>query len=687
MLALLVTVFAFWFLPDAPLYKLTLEQERTLQSEFGTYHAMFYDLNSNGDTELVESGPNSWGNHGLPIRYANYNTHGQWNFPGELPQHGQRFFIGDTDRNGFAEVFAFSVHEDTLLLHYFEPMLENGLYRKNIRIDKIRQSQGRIDFFLLFGGIVSLDNSGFDYFVFGISAGYSLFPRKIYAYCPSRNKLLKSPDLGAGLTQIHSFAYQGNAGNGLLVSNYSSGNYRVTDTTLLHDQSAWLIALDNQLQFLFSPLQYPGFTSKVNAYPALIQNEYRILAFHSNTSDCDTCNHVAWFDGSGSLIEIDNLKHQFADAYPQIIALSGENSKTTFVYNHKTGKIYQLSDHLDLKFIRQVPKNLRFPAGRQHFHLLGSKFYFCQTADGFALLREDFRHLAQAHILNPSLINSQNVSLYFTSETAPKIAVQSGTTLYLYRIEKNPFYFTRWLLLIGLYFGFVGLFYLSRQAYKKQVKRRQVMVNEILVLQFQTLSNQIDPHFIFNALNSITSAINKNNTEEAYNHGVKFSRLMREALLDSEKITRSLEKELQFVQDYLELERFRFQNCFEVELAIADGVPLEIEIPKMFIQLFAENAVKHGLKPLNSGGRLRINIEVKGKMLHIVIEDNGVGRKGISHDEHLSIGKGIAIADQLCMLYRKLYNRKISYRIIDLETNIHGHTGTRVRVEIEMPSK
>jgi hypothetical protein len=682
-LAALLLPFAILFMPEASKYKLSLARERNLQNEWGAYHAQHYDLNGDGETELIQSAPNSRGDHGIPIRFANGRTLDQWNFPGTVPEYGHRMFIGDADNNGYAEVYAFTVIHDSLFLHYFEPMLDKGLYGEKVFVDKIRQVDGKIDFYLVMGGIFELDDSGYGLFTFAVAAGYSMMPRKVFAYCPKRNLMLKSPDLGADITRILPFNYPSTPNKGVLVSTYAPGNYKKTDTSFMHDQSAWMIVLDNNLQFLFEPVEYPGFGSAAILSMRQTNKETHIMSYSYNRANCDTCQHLTYYNFDGTVVKKINLENKFPEIPFQIISSNSNPTGFPIAYNFNTGKLFLIDSELNMDFYKQIPPDLSFYSDKYLFDFLNNQFYFCYAPDGIALISNDFRHVSYAVLPHSNFLDPPIVSLYFPyAGTAPQIAVLGASVLYYFEFSHNSFYYSRWLYLVGVYVFFVVLFWISRMAYLNQIKDRQKLEREISSLQFQTVSNQIDPHFIFNALNSITASIRGNMPEEAYNYGVKFSRLMREALLDSEQISRSLNKELSFVSDYLELERFRYKNSFDVKILVEGTVPQDVQIPKMIIQTFAENAVKHGLSPLEKDGLLHIGASMKGDTLLIVIEDNGVGRAQSKPDKGQSTGKGIAIIEKLSRLYHKLYKRKIVYRIIDLDKITHGQTGTRVEVGV-----
>ncbi|WP_299109315.1 histidine kinase [uncultured Tenacibaculum sp.] len=158
-------------------------------------------------------------------------------------------------------------------------------------------------------------------------------------------------------------------------------------------------------------------------------------------------------------------------------------------------------------------------------------------------------------------------------------------------------------------------------AYVELEDRKQ---SELAHLQLKSLKAQMNPHFMFNAMNSIQNLVLKGDKQEAYNYLTKFSSLIRENLNMSEKSFVSFEEELSLLQKYLELEKLRFREEFEYEINEMEDID-DIKIPSMIIQPFVENSIKHGLlHKLNGVKRVKITFEID-EVFKCIIEDNGVG--------------------------------------------------------------
>lgn len=194
----------------------------------------------------------------------------------------------------------------------------------------------------------------------------------------------------------------------------------------------------------------------------------------------------------------------------------------------------------------------------------------------------------------------------------------------------------------------------------------------------------MNPHFTFNAINSISSVIYKEDKKTAYNFFTKFSDLIRYTLNNAEKIAVPLADEIEFVTNYLDLEKFRFKEKFYFEIQVGDRVDRNVKVPRMILQTFAENAVKHGLSQLEKEGILKIHLSQNDKILKIVVEDNGIGREAASKLSIHGTGKGMRIIDQIFELYQKLKGKRITHDVEDLKDSKNKATGTRVTIELEI---
>jgi ligand-binding sensor domain-containing protein/two-component sensor histidine kinase len=202
---------------------------------------------------------------------------------------------------------------------------------------------------------------------------------------------------------------------------------------------------------------------------------------------------------------------------------------------------------------------------------------------------------------------------------------------------ETPYWKTTWFAILVV-FSFlvillaIYLFSVNRIRKKAMEKQQQIALEkDFLELEQKAMRLQMNPHFIFNALNSIQSLIGTGKETEARYYLAKFSRLMRQILDNSRQSEITLEEEVDTLENYLLVEQFcngdRFQYTIDVDPSIEKDF---ITIPPMLIQPFVENAIKHGMKgrsEQNKDGKIEIRFTEKKGILECIIEDNGIGRE------------------------------------------------------------
>ncbi len=166
----------------------------------------------------------------------------------------------------------------------------------------------------------------------------------------------------------------------------------------------------------------------------------------------------------------------------------------------------------------------------------------------------------------------------------------------------------------------VGAYYILKSAREKRRAHQ--------LLAIKSLRGQMNPHFIFNALNAVNHYISQNDELSANKYLSEFSRLMRSVMETSKHDLISLSEELEILKLYLQLEHARFKDKFNYTFMVADDIdPSEFEVPPMIIQPFIENAVWHGLRYTEDSGLLCVNFSQNKGNLVVSIIDNGIGRK------------------------------------------------------------
>ena len=262
-----------------------------------------------------------------------------------------------------------------------------------------------------------------------------------------------------------------------------------------------------------------------------------------------------------------------------------------------------------------------------------------------------------------------------------------------------PFWATMWFkTIVALVLaGSVLLFFRLRENRIKKEQARQTAINkQIAEIRMIALRGQMNPHFIFNSLNSIQHFITTRDKEEALNYLSKFSKLIRKILENSRENTVSISNELQLLELYIQLEQLRFSNKFDYHIAIDERVDTEnTEIPPLLIQPYIENAILHGLVNKNGKGDLWFSLERNNGLLICKIEDNGIGRARAQEIEQGKVSRhkslGIKVTEERISGLFELLDYKMEVVTEDLfeikQTSEEKPQPSGTRVTISIPVK
>ncbi|WP_299891726.1 histidine kinase [uncultured Lacinutrix sp.] len=215
--------------------------------------------------------------------------------------------------------------------------------------------------------------------------------------------------------------------------------------------------------------------------------------------------------------------------------------------------------------------------------------------------------------------------------------------------------------------------------------KQQKTANNLLALK--SLRSQMNPHFIFNALNSVNSFIATNDERTANKYLSDFSKLMRAVLENSEEDFIPLQKEIELLELYTKLEHFRFQDKFDYNITVDDTINVDdFQIPPMLLQPYIENAVWHGLRYKKEKGILDISIVKKEKEeIAITIVDNGIGREKSralkTENQQKQKSKGMGNIKKRVSILNEMYKDKVDVFIDDFQSE--GDIGTKVVVTLK----
>jgi ligand-binding sensor domain-containing protein len=254
-------------------------------------------------------------------------------------------------------------------------------------------------------------------------------------------------------------------------------------------------------------------------------------------------------------------------------------------------------------------------------------------------------------------------------------------------IIKSPFYKTWWFILACVISG-VALVIAIFRFRLTQIKRKQQMEFEQLVevskAELKALRAQMNPHFVFNSLNSIQHYILNSKGDQAAKYLNKFAKLIRIILNNSEKPTVTINEEIEALELYLELERMRFDDKFEYSFNVDQSIDGDYdEIPPMLIQPYLENAILHGINPKEGNGHISISIKVVNQFIKISIRDDGIGREKSRAIQSLQPAArhkslGMKITKDRVRILNNLSQSNLNVNIIDLYNDKKESIGTQV---------
>jgi sensor histidine kinase YesM len=290
-----------------------------------------------------------------------------------------------------------------------------------------------------------------------------------------------------------------------------------------------------------------------------------------------------------------------------------------------------------------------------------------QSATKIAELSELYRSEQRDRLImmQSDSIERQRQERAFTSTKLENVQLRNNSQMY----------FIIGFLIISVLAGII-VFYRWNQTRIKQ-ERKEAEMSQTL------LRAQMNPHFVFNAMSVIQSYIYENDTENSSKFLVNFSRLMRLILENSPKEFIPIETEIEILQKYLETQKLRFEDRFDYSIECEDILLEEgALIPPMITQPFIENAIEHGQLHTIEGGFILISFSKQNNMLNVIIEDNGIGRKGAELNKKSKDHKSMAMKitkDRIDNMSKKY---RTEGRLIVEDFNKKLNTGTKVLISL-----
>lgn len=644
---------------------------------------VYDDIDGDGYSERIVAFNNTLDEPAVKILSNKGASIEQWNFRGRYPERTGYINCGDLNDDGIKEIYVFTLQSDTLLMHAIAPFTDKGVLFKNKVVTNIWWRNDTIQAFVGHGDFHDLNNDGYREMVFLVKAGFSLQPRGIYAFDLKNDTIFHSMMLGANISKIMFEDLDEDGKTEIYCSSNTLGNIHDSLNIPFNDYSSYFMGFNERLELSFPPVQYDVYPSSGSMISTSFNGRKSLIVYFHNRSEENVPSEILLFGAGGQEImrreitldsiselgchKVDHFITESNTLAPALLAGSGI---------HALGRDLEITKTYDLY-------------GSSHISLMadldrdGEKEMVFNEKDGkMLILQPGLRYPVYLDIVrDPFSSIPFCVSVKNNGAQAPELIIKSENKIYFYTYNSNALYYLKYPTWLGIYLILLLIILMIRFVQKVQLRRKMEIENRMNALQLKTLKSQMDPHFMLNALNSISDNILNKQHDIAYRYLANYSKLIRMLFTHSDKLAVTLEEELAFVEQYLELEQFRYKDKFTYSIEKNRDTDADTPIPRMLLQLFVENAIKHGIRNKEGQGHIEIKTVQENDRLIISITDDGIGLQAAQKISS-GHGKGLQIIDEMIGLFEKVNNMSITYTINDRYEGREYSPGTIVMVEI-----
>lgn len=642
-----------------------------------TYYA---DLNLDGHEERFFYTNGIGGNAYILVYKDGVIPLDQWNFPGSLESSSTGYFVGNYDHDRSMEIACFSLKGRSIYLNIVEPYGDSTHLVQNRLVDTIWTSD--FNFVLTIDGarFVDINRDGSDELLFIASVGNARQPRNLYAYDIQADSLWSSPLSGICYRSPVVLDFDRDGRNEIFCETGGSNNYPKGGISY-PDTSSYFVLLNDRLQYKVPPLPSGGLFSTTSTLQVEKDGKPALYVLVRGENNLESYSKWYTVNPDLSLIRANPFpNHPGLQVGKVFKSSSGINqlfldpslTKSLFIVNG------MISDSVVNKSLKSYLPIYNYQAGIPQFEYTYS---VGGERDALQFVNKNGRKLA---VMKLNYSDEEYRTCWADeADGRPQLLLTSLKYHTWFSVRPNPWQYWQYLILIGIIGSFFGFITFVRFIQSQQFARQESMRKEVLELQLKTVRNQLDPHFTFNALNALSALSTTGDTRGVDQFIGHFSRLLRIHLNTSDQVLVSLRDEIEFVVNYVELQRIRFENAFRMELEVSKDIDLDRKVPKMLVQTHVENAIKHGLRPKADLGVVKVTIAEGDQGIRIVIEDNGVGRGHSTVSTFESTGKGLKALGKIIVSVKQLYGMEIRQEFADLTDQEEKPAGTRVTIEID----
>ncbi len=658
LISLLITVLILLIFP----WRIDKFSAELVDSKLHEEGANFYmqDFDGDGRQEQMLLFPNTLGNASFHLFNDRGELLNQWNYQEKFLNRKYTARFTDINRDGFLEVANFTRRRDSVFLNIVQPLDENGFPRRQVFIDSIgNYVPGRAYEDLHEVGSTGLYNdrgNGRDSLLFfTLESGYSGYPRNLYRLNLKDGSLKRSPHLGNRLAGFNVADLDGNGSPEFLMMVNSSSNDRWFHDSYHErtDESSWLMVLDSELQFFLPPREFTSEFSSVIPDTLIRKGRTRLLVAVLSKKQDELPSHFLVLDNRGKVLD------SAAIGRSQLKIRRKEQGGGFLVYVLQEGRLLDYDRELRLQNEMELP-------GSTEFHGMDIdgdgklEWVFKDTQkDELRISTPDFAHITSIR-LPVRLWDKDPIGVQRLSGGS-LFWVFSGNRLFRFTYELNPWYYGRLAIYPLVYLLILGVVYLIMKAQSWQEGRKREVERQIAELQLRTIKNQMDPHFVFNAISTIAD-MRLEDKWEADKFIGEYSDFMRRTISGSDKIIYSLREEIEYIENYIRLQKLRLGFNFRHEIHVENGVNLDLQIPKHLLYSYVENAIKHGLSRMGKEGALYIQLFRREGNLILIVFNNAAFQEAENNTRY-STGNGMRIMQEMFDLYQKRYQRTISIQV------------------------
>lgn len=656
----LITIVFVWIW-NAPITQYNIEIE-PFESLFGNnnVYSNAGDFNNDGFSERIRCS-NGAGSESMDITY--YDKDGflsdQYHIFNSNWSYELKPAVFDIDNDNKSELLFFTIRNDSVFFNAFS-LTKFYLVVDHLYISSIERHRDVYAFRSEFFKFGDFDIDGRNELFCWLDAGFGLKPRGVFKIEFPSLEVKQSNTEYMGLQTMYMKDLDDDGLPEILCRSYVPSN--TTSYKKYSDTISYICVLDYDLNFLFEPIPLPGEYTSIECIPCSV-NDNLIYAFFSSRSKSNAPYKILVVNNKGEII---NSKHWRNVENPDNISSSVKYiNGTSYLFFKGVGQ-FKLTPELDDLPDKLLPDQTKFTSIPLNFDLDNDgsdewitfpnreelKIYNEKTGD-------------EVSFSTPFPINSElKIYPFYQNYQIIKYMISTGGGFFYVHYTRNPYFFLLYIVYFIVFILTTAIIYLILYYQKKNIEKKWNTEKQLTELQFNSVKNQLNPHFLFNALNSVAYMINAGKKEEAYDFLSINSRMIQRVMDDSNEIKRPLKDEIQFTKDFLDIQTHRFKDKFKVEIAVDPKMDLKFAVPKMCIHTYAENAVKHGFRNTRQDGLLKIEVNPFKSGVKIKISDNGMGRKEASKYKDSS-GNGIKIMNDFYALFEKYYEYKISCKISD----------------------